>query len=184
MEEFKPLTSSDQILIDNQLTEEGRNDSSRNLPFHYAILNEVRSLGVSEVNDSSSLPWSGKNINTPPFHISRSIEYLKNYSNNLQSWVGHVVEIKDLTFVAELDDLTNPGTKETAEIEFSSVSPDDCSLVELGAVFYWSIGAKMNRGQISKESIIRFQRVSAWEENEYDSAADRASDLFKSINFE
>ena len=112
------------------------------------------------------------------------MEYLKNYSNNLQSWTGHVIEIKKASFVAELEDTTNKGTKELAEIEISAVSPDDCPLVELGAVFYWTIGAKMNRGQISKESIIRFQRIQDWNENDYDNVTDRASKLFENLKFE
>ncbi len=191
MEELRSLTSSDQIVIDNRLTEEGFSDYSRNLPFHHAIKNELLEYAKAEpgVDEISSVNFSGsslqkKDFNTPPYHISRSVEYLKNYSSNLQSWKGHVIEMKDSAFIAELEDLTNAGTKEIAEIEFSSVSPDDFSLVELGAVFYWNIGTKMNRGQISKESIIRFQRVIFWEEDDYDNATDRASELFDSLKFE
>lgn len=190
MEEFRSLTSSDQILIDNRLTEEGFNDYSRNLPFHFAIKSEVLEAtkvesGVSKMPTSySSSSSSRKNLETPPYHISRSVEYLKNYSSNLQSWRGHIIEKKYSSFIAELEDLTCQGTKEIAEIEFSNVSPDDRSLLDLGAVFYWNIGTKMNRGQISKESIIRFQRVIDWQEEDYDNASDRASELFDCLKFE
>lgn len=107
-----------------------------------------------------------------------------NYSTTLQKWKGIVTEITESGFKAELEDQTNPGTKEVASFDLEEISPDDQKLIEIGAVFYWSIGYKNQNGQVTKESLIRFQRIADWKEKDYDAAADRASSIYESLNFE
>jgi hypothetical protein len=109
----------------------------------------------------------------------------KNYSRKTQTWQGFIIEINDTTFIAKLEDLSNPGgTHEIAEFNLDEVSPGDVSLIQKGSIFYWSVGSVMANGQLKKESILRFKRVAPWTEEEYDKAADLADTLSKSIHWE
>jgi hypothetical protein len=117
-------------------------------------------------------------------YLINGLRFSKNYTKALQSWKGIVAEIGDGFFVGELEDLTNGGTKEIAEFDLETVSPDDKKLVQLGAAFYWNIGYRMNNGQITKESLIRFQRLIDWDSDDFDKACDRANELFENLKFE
>ncbi len=194
MEENRSLTFADQAVIDTELTSIKSKEKAPT-PFEFALKSSIKnwvSEDILEYEISSSrfhnIQEEFEKILTVKNYqrdlVTRDIKYLRNYSTTLQSWKGVVVEIKEDSFVAELEDLTNGGTKEIAEVELFSVSPDDRKLVSEGASFYWNIGYKMNYGQITKESLIRFQRIIDWNEDDYDQAADRASDLFENINFD
>ena len=194
MEENRSLTFADQAIIDTELTSIKSKEKDLT-PFEFALKSSIKNWVAEDVSEYEISSSRFRNIQEE-FEkalavkdyqtdlVSRDIKYLRNYSTTLQSWKGVVVEIKEDFFVAELDDLTNGGTKEIADIELFSVSPDDRKLVSVGASFYWNIGYKMNNGQITKESLIRFQRMIDWNEDDYDQAADRASELFENINFD
>lgn len=194
MEENRSLTFADQVVIDTELTSI-KSEVKELTPFEFALESSIKNLVNNDLSEReiSSSRFRGiqeefekaislKNYQRDRF--TKDFRYLRNYSTTLQSWKGVVVEIKEDYFVAELDDLTNGGTKEIAEIELFSVSPDDKKLVSLGASFYWNIGYKMNNGQITKESVIRFQRIIDWNEEDFDQAIDRAADLFENLKFE
>jgi hypothetical protein len=194
MEENRSLTFSDQEFFDTDLTS-FKSKVKEYTPFEFALESSINSLidkdfSINEMSSSRFRDFQDefkKVLSVKYFQTNqgtRDIKYLRNYSTTIQSWKGVVIEIKDEYLVAELDDLTNGGTKEIAEIELFSVSPDDKKLVSLGAFFYWNIGYKMNNGQITKESVIRFQRIIDWNEEDFDQAADRASDLFENLKFE
>jgi hypothetical protein len=109
----------------------------------------------------------------------------KSYSLKTQTWQGYVVEIKESTFIAKLDDLTKAGgTYEMAEFELDEVSPGDTNLLKPGAIFYWSVGSSITNGQIKKESMLRFKRVAKWTEDDYDSAIDLANSWRQSITWD
>lgn len=194
MEENRSLTFADQAVIDTELTSI-KSKEKEPTPFEFALESSIKNWISEDISDYEISSSRFRNIqeefekalsvkNYQNHRIIQDIKYLRNYSTTLQSWKGVVVEIKEDYFVAELDDLTNGGTKEIAEIELFSISPDDRKLASKGASFYWSIGYKMNNGQITKESIIRFQRIIDWDMEDFDQAADRAADLFENINFE
>lgn len=111
---------------------------------------------------------------------------INNYSTTLQKWQGYVkqVDYDERKFEAILNDMTEGGTNEIAEFDFNDVSPDDRKLIQDGAVFYWSIGYSNHNGQTKKESLLRFQRVVEWSEEDYDIASDRASDLNENLNIQ
>lgn len=111
---------------------------------------------------------------------------INNYSTTLQKWQGYVkqVDYDEGKFEAILNDMTEGGTNEIAEFDFNDVSPDDRKLIQDGAVFYWSIGYSNHNGQTKKESLLRFQRVVEWSEEDYDIASDRASDLNENLNIQ
>lgn len=99
----------------------------------------------------------------------------QNYSRKTQRWQGFILDLKNenKTFVAKLEDLSNPGgTNEILEFEVNEVSPDEIELVKVGAIFYWSIGSVMTNGTLKKQSILRFKRVASWTAEEFDNAAD------------
>jgi hypothetical protein len=85
---------------------------------------------------------------------------------NLGTWEGHVVDVKDDSFTARLDDLMT-GTHDQAEFFVSDLSNFDRSLLAPGAVFYWTIGYKVAPGgQRSRDSQIRFRRLPKWSHRE------------------
>lgn len=194
MENIESLTFVNQT-ADSEITDDQNKQRHSNLPFDYSIENKIKNYlkgNAQLLQETGPLrdiredftEESIEKVDTPPYQIKPNLKYLRNYSNTLQSWKGNVVSIEGDFFVAKLEDMTAGGTKEIADIELMSVSPDDQKLVQVGATFYWNIGYKMNQGQITKESIIRFQRLINWDEEDYDNAADRASDLFDNINIE
>lgn len=105
------------------------------------------------------------------------------YSKNVQKWKGHIISVDGDTFTAKLYDLVQKGTYEIGEFERAEVSQEDRDLIEEGAAFYWSLGYSWREGQVTKESVIRFQRV-LWSQEDYDEAEDRAENLYNSISWE
>jgi hypothetical protein len=98
----------------------------------------------------------------------------------LQRWEGVVTECRNDTFIARLTDLTAEGPAEEVELSISDVSPEDLSLVELGAVFYWSIGYRDDAsGSRLRASTLRFRRLPVWSEQELDAATERAAEIAK-----
>lgn len=108
----------------------------------------------------------------------------KNYFTKAQRWIGHVHEIRENSFFAELKDLNDPTTYEVGEFEYDEISPEDRELISLGAAFYWSIGSSYKNGQIEKKSLIRFQRMKPWTEADYKKSLDRAEFFFEKLNLE
>lgn len=82
----------------------------------------------------------------------------------LQQWEGTVTELAEGEFTAELRDLTDPTNyREEAAFGLDDVSPDDLSLLALGAVFRWSIGYRTSAaGQRERVSQLRFVRIPGW----------------------
>lgn len=195
MGEIQNLTFADQVIVDSNLTNINYKSSYNNSPFEFALDSSIKNY-INESNDDlentgSYLRSSQDDFesslalkNYPPYHVTKDLKYLKNYSKTLQSWKGTVTTLEEDYFIAELEDLSRGGTKEIAQIEMFSVSPDDIKLVQKGASFYWNIGYKMNNGQITKESLIRFQRIIDWDSDDFDDAADRAADLFGNLNID
>ena len=89
-------------------------------------------------------------------------------SELLQQWEGTVVEVDSGWMKVTLDSLTeHESTEEQATIELDEVPDADRSLVEVGAVFYWSIGYRVEpHGQKTLTSNIRFRRLPAWTSTE------------------
>ncbi|MFW5700919.1 MAG: hypothetical protein ACOCWM_04440 [Cyclobacteriaceae bacterium] len=195
METTRGIASTNYDLIDTYVTNIHTKHGEENSPFEFAMESSIKNRVDEEVKETSeATPLSKQNLEDfekaitlkqyETKYTEQNIRYLRNNSVTLQSWKGIIVELKDDCFIAELQDLTNGGTNEIVEIELLSVSPDDLNLVSVGASFYWSIGYKMNYGQITKESIIRFQRLIEWDSDDYDQATDRASNLLSKLIIE
>jgi hypothetical protein len=95
----------------------------------------------------------------PSFEITEPVR-----SHALQQWEGVVQDVGKEQFVASLRDIDNPDhAPEQATVAFDEVSDDDRPLVAPGAVFYWTIGYRVEpHGQKWLTSGIRFRRLPAW----------------------
>lgn len=138
----------------------------------------ARQIGVNNLNDL----YNAKINALSKRSIIKETEYFK----QTQNWVGHIIQINDNEkFTAKLEDLNDPGTYEEAEFYFKDVSPDDQSLISLGSIFYWSVGYAVRiGGQVKKESLLRFQRLPAWNVAEFDKIVDASSALRARLKWE
>lgn len=108
----------------------------------------------------------------------------KSYFSKTQRWTGVVEKIEEGEFTARLDDKINPDTYETATFDVDEVSPSDRKLLEIGAVFYWSVGYANHNGQVVKESLLRFKRSIDFSPEELDRITDQANQYDNEINWE
>ena len=139
-------------------------------------------LPLFEPNDESTI--HKEPFTKSSFSNQKTLKPSKDYSRVLQSWRGSIIKIDDDSFEAELEDLTNPGTLEIANIEFDAISPDDKKNIQIGTQFYWNIGYVTRIGQVRKESIIRFLKIIEWDEEDFNYASDRASQLCDELKFD
>ncbi|MGB9498208.1 MAG: hypothetical protein ACKVE4_00335 [Dissulfuribacterales bacterium] len=78
-------------------------------------------------------------------------------------WRGVVLKIYEDCFLCRLVDQNGNSPDEEAEILLSEISDEDLQLIDIGAVFYWSIGYQINpSGTRIRSSIIRFRRLPVW----------------------
>lgn len=169
------------------------------------MTNEVRSVNEKPITDnfpktSFIRHESGNeteaikvNLDDEEFFIPNEIQNFsisnKNYFSNSQRWVGNVVNLNpDDTFTAKLFDLSLKGSYEEADFQFDEVSEDDKEFLKVGSVFYWSVGYAVRAGQVSKQSILKFQRLPIdshhFTVESVDRAADRANELLKNISWD
>jgi hypothetical protein len=103
----------------------------------------------------------------------------------LQKFEGRVLSLTADSFVARLLDRTKPGPEEEAEIPLAEVMPGDHQLVKPGAVFYWVIGYRREaHGQLSRSSVIRFQRVPSWSAADVDRAKKEAETFLSFLDLD
>lgn len=81
----------------------------------------------------------------------------------LQKWEGRVLENGKDFFRAVVFDLVDMTTEEEVEFDLAEVTDDDLALVRPGAVFYWSVGYRVEVSRTkSRTSLIRFRRLPVW----------------------
>lgn len=103
----------------------------------------------------------------------------------LQKFEGTVQSVADDSFVVRLVDKTNGSPEEEAEIPLAEIMPGDSELVKPGAVFYWVIGYRReDHGQVSRSSMIRFQRLPAWSPAEVERAKNAAETFLSFLDLE
>ena len=90
---------------------------------------------------------------------------------SLIKWRGVVLKIYKDCFLGRLVDQDGNSPDEEAEILLSEISDEDLQLIDIGAVFYWSIGYQTNpSGSRIRSSIIRFRRLPVWRSEELSEA--------------
>jgi hypothetical protein len=100
----------------------------------------------------------------------------------LQQWEGVVTEVTQEAFFARLLSLSDNKSDLEAEFAIDEVHREDKKLIHPGAIFYWSIGYKEDRGQRIRASLVRFRRLPAWQKHELEAARKDATgfaDLFE-----
>jgi len=103
----------------------------------------------------------------------------------LQRFEGIVLSVQGDSFIARLIDKTNASPEEEAEIPLAEIMPGDRELVEPGAVFYWVIGYRREEhGQVSRSSMIRFQRLPSWSPAEVERAKKAAETFLSFLDLE
>ena len=90
-------------------------------------------------------------------------------------WRGVVLKIYEDCFLCRLVDQDGNSPDEEAEILLTEISDEDLQLIDIGAVFYWSIGYQINpSGTRTRSSIIRFRRLPVWRSEELSEAQKKA----------
>jgi len=139
-------------------------DASDNYLPDYPIPDRLKNPtieGSTSDEDDSGLTASDKKIPDLPINIIPFLDPLKGSFKMLQQWEGRVVETHGSEFTAIITDKTKPDVEDQfVTVDTEDITPNDVSLIEPGAVFYWSIGFfdYPGRGR-SRESRIRFRRL-------------------------
>ena len=150
-----------------QLQQDEDINTSSFLPSQKTVINEV-SIPKSFSTHPSSIGSEPKT----EFSLANLVKYFKSE----QSWEGEVIEILEDSFRARLADIHNPGQVEEAEILFSALSDsDDLKLIKPGAVFFWTVGTRIEGRRSEQVSIIQFRRLPRWNQKEVDEAKQTAS---------
>ena len=90
----------------------------------------------------------------------------REYFKAIQKWEGKVISLSGDTFKATLSPIVGDELEQEAEIYVQDVTPDERSLIEPGAIFYWSIGYLERPSGRVRESVLRFRRLPMWMDNE------------------
>ena len=94
---------------------------------------------------------------------------------SLKKWRGVVLKTYKDCFLCRLVDQDGNSPDEEAEILLTEISDEDLQLIDIGAVFYWSIGYQINpSGTRTRSSIIRFRRLPVWRSEELSEAQKKA----------
>lgn len=95
------------------------------------------------------------------------------------SYEGTVIELTKEGFFGQLRRVdNNDGSREQSEFTLNEVSDEDRALLAPGAVFYWTVGYQTTQsGQRKIESEVRFRRLPAWSNSDFDELDRRASAL-------
>ena len=107
----------------------------------------------------------------------------------LQQWEGIVemVDENDKIFTAQLYDLTTdePYASEVAELLIDDVSDDDQNLLQVGAVFYLTVGYSVRvSGQKARFVRVEFRRLPNWTESDLNRVRERAQRITRFLDSE
>jgi len=96
-------------------------------------------------------------------YINRNRSPIINTADIKQKWEGYVVSVKDNTFIARIIPTKGEGVKQQVEIRKTEIPLYQQESIEIGAVFYWSIGYFDTSTGRKKKSIIDFRRRLKWD---------------------
>lgn len=107
----------------------------------------------------------------------------KFYTKNNKTWKGVITEIQHPVFKARLYDMDNhSGTYETASFNIKTdITEQDLELVDIGAIFYWSVGNVVKNKTLTKRSEIRMRRLANITVSEFDELHDRLESNYGNI---
>jgi hypothetical protein len=171
-------TSSDQVRDTQWLFEFG------NVPSFYGNRAESQNTVAADQIESSppTFPMrEGGGAQVPrSVRVKPSVPETREKGPSLlikQLWEGTVTEVCGGTFVAVLNDKSQPNSpEERVEFESIEIREDDRPLVVPGSVFYWMIGTERTpAGQVRNISSIEFSRLPVWTRNSIRAASEKGS---------
>jgi hypothetical protein len=110
------------------------------------------------------------------------VERVDRYFLPEQSWEGMVLEILEDSFRARLVDMKNADQQEEAEILKTAVTDeDDLKLLMPGAIFFWTLGRRVEGRRSEQVSLIQFRRLPIWTEKEIQEAKREAMEFKKRL---
>ena len=126
--------------------------------------------GSSEARGVNADYFMGKTPTLPEFE-----EFFK----AIEKWEGYVVSVSKDSFVARITSTSGErNIEQEAQILIEEITESDRSLIQPGAVFYWSIGYLDRRvGGRLTTSIIRFRRLPVWTNQDLRKARTRVAEL-------
>ena len=179
---FQLAALSGSTAIDYMLSEEG-SSTLESIPKQYQVSSEYQ---LSDRPTESPDPLSKMNDSDDQDNISRQkdqvvhlkpVTFIKSRFIELQKWEGIVLEISEDSFIGRLMNLSQNDHDSEAEFSFEEVHDEDKSFIMPGAIFYWTIGYKEDRGQRIRASMIRFRRLPAWQREEIEAAKRSAQNI-------
>jgi hypothetical protein len=112
------------------------------------------------------------------------VERVDRYFLPEQSWEGMVLEVLEDSFRARLVDTKNADQQEEAEILKTAVTDeDDLKLLVSGAIFFWTIGRRVEGRRSEQVSLIQFRRLPIWTEKEIQEAKREAIEIKKRLGW-
>lgn len=100
------------------------------------------------------------------------------------SWEGVVLEVLGDSFSARLVDMSDPSQYEEAEILNTAVSDQsDIELIVPGAIFFWSIGRRIEGRRSEQISLIQFRRLPVWSKREIQQSKQEAAEVMKELGW-
>jgi hypothetical protein len=116
--------------------------------------------------------------------ISLPVNRVERYFLPEQSWEGMVLEILEDSFRARLVDIENADQQEETEILKTAVTDeDDLKLLVPGAIFFWTIGHRVEGRRSEQVSLIQFRRLPIWTEKEIQEAKREAMEFKKRLGW-
>ena len=126
-------------------------------------------------------------IEVPYTHVNNRFNIFKKkvYTKNNKTWKGVITDINYPIFKAKLYDLDNhSGTYEIASFNIKTdITEQDHELIDLGAIFYWSIGNIIQNKTQTKRSEIRMRRLADITVKEFDELHDSLDTQYGNINW-
>jgi hypothetical protein len=88
----------------------------------------------------------------------------------LRQWEGYVQALASDGFTARVTDMKNPQELMEVEIDLEEIPQVDRPLVEIGAIFYWTVGYNDKPTGRQRTSDIKFRRLPVWIQFEIEEA--------------
>ena len=170
--------------------------STTDVPVKYAVATNNTGPAKIEISNAQ-LCAAGSTTSSAPNRYGDSLERLPRARQRLkfqdtpatdsrerflvrQDWEGVVETIGSETFTARLRDRTNDESiaGEIAELPIADVDDDDRELLQIGGVFYLTVGRLLRaNGRHERVGRMVFRRLPAWTKSTFDRAKLRAERL-------
>ena len=163
------------------------------VPRQYGVAEKLLSDAYSDYPDDVEFPFEvlreNKGVDRDHSQVFQKRESPERSEEVLQRWEGIVeaVDEGDKIFTARLYDLTidEPYPSEIAELLIDDVSDDDQSLLQVGAVFYLTVGYSVRvSGRKDRFVRVEFRRLPNWTESDLRRAKERAQQITRFLNTE